>query len=81
MVGKKLTQLERLILEALEEISKPFKRKELSNYVGINVRSTRHGLANLIKAGIISTGPDLKDLRSVFYFPKENIDIKRILSS
>ena len=77
---KNLTQLERLILEAIVELSKPVKQKDLSNYIGISIRSTRHGLSNLIKSNIISSRPDLSDLRSFYYILKSDININRILS-
>ena len=73
MKDEELTQLERSILEAIRTISKPVKQKEISNYLGINIRSTRYGLTNLIKADIISTTPDLTDLRSLYYLLKEHI--------
>jgi DNA-binding MarR family transcriptional regulator len=78
---KNLTQLERLILEAIVEMSKPVKQKDLSNHIGISVRSTRHGLSNLMKANIVSSSPDLTDLRSFYYMLNSDINISKILSS
>ena len=76
MEDEELTQLEQLILEAIKKISRPVKQTELSNYLGINIRSIRYGLANLVKADIISTKPDLADLRSLYYLLKEKIILK-----
>jgi DNA-binding MarR family transcriptional regulator len=79
--NKNLTRLEQLILDAIKEISKPVKQKELANYLGITERSTRYGLKNLIKADIISTKPDLTDLRSLYYLLNEKNNFKSILRS
>ena len=74
MKDEELTRLEQLILEAIRKLSIPVKQKEISNYLGISIRTTRYGLANLIKADMISTKPDLADLRSLYYLLKEHIE-------
>ncbi|MHA2337450.1 MAG: FaeA/PapI family transcriptional regulator [Candidatus Hodarchaeales archaeon] len=81
MISKNLTRLEQLILEAIKEISKPVKQKELANYLGISVRLSRYGLTNLVKADIISSKPDLADLRSLYYLLNEKNNFKNILRS
>jgi DNA-binding MarR family transcriptional regulator len=78
---RNLTQLEQLIIEAIVDLSRPVKQKELSNYIGISIRSTRYGLSNLIKANIVNSNPDLTDLRSFYYSLNSDININSILSS
>ena len=76
MEDEELTHLEQLILEAIRKISKPVKQKELSNYLGISIRSLRYGLTSLVKADIIHTKPDYADLRSLYYLLNEKNNLK-----
>lgn len=69
---KKLTKIARRVLTGLQGENKPMKPEELTNKLGMNLRSVRYGLKLLLEAELVDRYPDLIDLRSYYYAPHKN---------
>lgn len=81
---KKLTKIARRVLTGLQGENKPMKPEELTDKLGMNLRSVRYGLKLLLEAELVDRYPDLIDLRSFYYAPhktREHVNHQRHLAN
>ena len=74
---KKLPESGKPIVQLLEKEG-PLTQKEIISRLNIPTRTIRYGIRRLMEKGFIRKLPNLKDMRSVYYYLSPDLDYQTL---
>lgn len=82
MTHHNLTNMTKKVLSRLLTKNEPMKAQHLVNDLQMNLRSVRYALKLLAELELVERQPDLRDLRSHYYFVRTDniILVKKLLN-